>query len=104
MDIILKVETEVLKSKASEVTGYVDGLETHFNSIYDIVTRSSGYWVGAAGEKARTEFNNQKENTDQVIRRFREHPEDLLAMAGIYDKMEQAVVTLNKTLSTDVIL
>lgn len=60
--------------------------------------------MGAAGEKARTEFNNQKENTDQVIRRFREHPEDLLAMAGIYDKMEQAVVTLNKTLSTDVIL
>lgn len=103
MNITLKVKPEVLKAKASEVESDIKTLEKHFNSIQDIISRSGGYWVGAAGDKARKEFNDQKENTALVIKRFREHPTDLLVMADVYDEAERALVSENKELATDVI-
>ena len=103
MEIILKVSPEVLKSKASDVENEIKKLENHFNSIQDIVSRSNGYWVGSAGDKARSEFNKQKDDTSKVIRRFREHPPELLTMAGIYDEAEREALADNEALDTDVI-
>ncbi len=103
MNITLKVQPDALKTKASEVENDIKALEKHFNSIQDIVARTSGYWVGNAGDKARKEFNSQKESTTKVIKRFREHPTDLLVMAGIYDESERAMTQENQKLETDVI-
>ena len=103
MNITLKVEPAALKTKASEVENDINVLEKHFNSIQDIVARTSGYWVGNAGDKARKEFNVQKENIAKIIKRFREHPTDLLVIAGIYDENECAIVLENQKLDTDVI-
>jgi len=103
MDITLKVKTEVLKEKAADVTRDTKELENHFSGIQDIVARSTGYWVGTAGDKARKEFDGQKEDITKIIRRFKEHPGDLLSMAGIYDAVEQEAVFSSKELATDVI-
>lgn len=103
MSITLKVKTEVLKEKASEVERDTGILEQQFNDIQDIMSRSRGYWVGAAGDKARKEFESQKEDTSKVIRRFQEHPTDLLVMAGVYEDNERELVLENKALNTDVI-
>lgn len=103
MSITLRVEPEALKTKASEVEQEIRKLEGHFSSIQDIVSRSSGYWVGIAGDRARKEFNGQKDDTDLVIRRFKEHPTDLLVMAGIYDEGERSVTLNNQALDTDII-
>ena len=103
MGITLKVTPEALKTKASEIETDIKQLEAHFNSIQDIVSRSTGYWVGAAGDKARKEFDSKKDDTDKVIRRFREHPTDLLTMAGVYAEGERSALEDSKTLATDVI-
>lgn len=103
MDITLKVKTDVLEAKAAEVDSDIRLLENHFSSIQDIVSRSRGYWVGTAGDKARKIFENQKNDTAKVIRRFKEHPTDLLTMAGIYNKAEQSIASQNKELSADAI-
>lgn len=103
MSITLKVKPEVLKSKAIEVEKDIDGLASHFVSIQDIITRSSGYWTGLAADRARKEFASQKDDTDKIIKRFREHPVNLLSMAGVYDAAESAAISANKALSTDVI-
>ena len=103
MNITLKVQPEALKTKASEVENDIKMLEKHFNSIQDIISRSGGYWVGSAGDKARKEFNDQKESTTLVIKRFREHPTDLLIMADVYDQNEKTLVSENQKLATDVI-
>lgn len=103
MSITLKVTTEALKNKASEVEKDIKKLENHFASIQDIVSRSTGYWTGAAGDKARKEFDSKRDDTDQVIRRFKEHPRDLLVMAGVYEENERTVAEDNKALATDVI-
>lgn len=103
MSITLKVQPEALKTKASEVESDIRVLERHFNDIQDIVARSAGYWTGIAGERARGEFAAQKESTSKVIRRFREHPTDLLIMAGVYEETERTVTAENEKLATDVI-
>lgn len=103
MSITLKVTPETLKTKASEVESEIRTLQKHFDSIQDIMARTSGYWVGNGGEKARKEFDNQKEDTNLVIKRFQEHPTDLLTMAGIYEQTEQELEAENQALATDVI-
>ena len=100
----LKVKPEVLKNKAGEVENDIRDLEKYFRSIQEIIARSSGYWVGTAGDKARKEFDSQKEDTTTVIKRFRDHPKNLLVMTGIYYLSEQALVCENQKLSTDVIV
>ena len=100
----LKVKPEVLKNKAGEVENDIRDLEKYFRSIQEIIARSSGYWVGTAGDKARKEFDSQKEDTTTVIERFRDHPKNLLVMTGIYYLSEQSLVCENQKLSTDVIV
>lgn len=103
MNITLKVSTEALKTKASEVENDIKQLENHFNGIQDILSRSVGYWIGIAGDKARKEFDSKKEDTNMVIRRFREHPGELLAMAGVYEEGERSALEANRALDTDII-
>ncbi len=104
MAIILKVTPEALQQKAEEVRANIQRLQVEFYDIQDIVSRTSGYWVGNSGDKARREFNRKKDDTDKVIRRFAEHPPELLAMAGIYTDTEQKIASEEKSLVTDVIV
>lgn len=100
MDITLRVTPEILKTKAAEIERDISTLESCFNNIQDIVSRSTGYWVGAAGDSTRKKFDKKKNDMDMVIRRFREQPADLLIMAGIYDRNEQALASANQGLDT----
>lgn len=104
MNIILKVEPEALIAKASEVEADVKTLESVFDSIQEIVERTRGYWVGLAGDKARSEFMSQKDDTSRIIRRFKEHPPELLSMAGVYKGTEEENALVNRELRTDVIV
>lgn len=104
MDIRLRVTPEVLKTKAGEVESDIKSLETEFNTIQDIVSRTSGYWIGEAGETARAEFEGQKGDIDTILKRFKEHPVDLMTMAGVYDEAEQSALTENQALETDIIV
>lgn len=104
MDIALKVDAEVLKEKSLEVESEIKTLESHIDEIRNIVQRTNGYWIGVSGDKARKEFNNQQENTDLVLRRFREHPQELRQMAGIYIEGENRILAQNQQLPTDGII
>lgn len=102
--ILLKVTPETLKNKASETEATIKSLENVFNNIQDIISRTSGYWVGIAGDKARSEFNSQKDEMQKVLQRFKEHPTDLMVMAGVYEEAERSVLSQNQSLAVDVIV
>lgn len=104
MSIVLKVSTDALKTKAGEVRDETRILENHISQLQSIVEKTTGYWIGIAGDKARKEFLGQKENTELVLKRFREHPDDLLKMAGIYEQSEQNIAAANQMLETDFII
>ena len=104
MEFTLKVNTETLKAKSHELETEIDRLKGHIDEIYQIVSRTSGYWTGISGDKARMEFNKQKQSTDIALKRFQEHPPELLMMAGVYEEAERNVAARNQALNTDVIV
>lgn len=103
MSIQLKVTPEALKTKASEVSDQIRELRNCFNTIEDTVKKSSVYWVGNAGNRARKEFDSQKDDIQVIIKRFSEHPPELLQMAGIYIAAETEIKSNNDSLDADVI-
>lgn len=104
MSISLKVTPAILKTKAAEIQTDIRAMENEYKSIQDIISRTTGYWIGVAGDKARREFDSQKEEMQNVLRRLKEHPVDLLIMAGVYEQTERNVLAQNQSLATDVII
>lgn len=104
MDIQLKVNTEKLREVSESVSGNITTINDNFNGIYFIVDSSVSYWDGAAADKARKLFNDKKESVNDIIKRLREHPRDLMTMAGVYDLAESESANISNTLTTDVIV
>lgn len=104
MSITLKVNPEILKTKASEIESDIHSLENDFNSILDVISRTTAYWQGISADKARREFQGQKDDALRIIKRFREYPLDLMTMAGVYEKTESDILSDNNVLNTDVIV
>ena len=101
-EIELMVEPSELKSQAKKVTECIKDIEKDFKDIGRIVNHTS-YWKGAASDKHKELFSNNKEDITEIINRLKEHPKDLKKMAGIYDAAEEANVAVAKSLLTDVI-
>lgn len=83
-DITIKVRTEELVSKADDVTKKVDAMQRAIDDADTLLKDTANYWVGDAGDKKRSDFAKRKQEADEVIKRFREYPTDLLTMAGVY--------------------
>ena len=101
MGIVLKVTPEILKAKAAEIESDAAVLENEFHNIQDMMSKSAGYWNGAAGEKARNIFGAQDEYIQNIMKYLRLYPGKLLAMAGIYEETERKNAELQKKLPTD---
>lgn len=84
----LLVTPEQLNIKAGEVEKYVANMRTRFENMKTLVEKSSGYWVGEAGDRHRKNYDEQKEPIDTILRRLSEHPRDLRAIAQTYTAVE----------------
>ena len=104
MDIQLKVTPEQLVSQAGKVEGEIKNLESDLREIQNIVSRTSGYWIGLSGDSARKAFSSFKDDSDLLIKRLKEHPTDLLNMAGVYELYESLNVETANELNPDVIV
>lgn len=103
-DLVLRVTPEALEAKADEFSGIVSEIEKHFDNIEAISAKSVGYWQGEAGDRDREGYASYKDDIAYILRRLREHPEDLLTMAGIYREAEKEVASTNAALKTDEIV
>lgn len=99
----IKVTPDVLNTKANEVTGYITAIQQAFDEIKELVAKSSSYWIGEAGDHHRKQFQKQEGNIDQILKRLREHPEDLQKIAGTYREAESKQQDSNEALPTNLI-
>lgn len=102
--IVLKVNPDSLKAKAQEIEGQINRMESYWRQMSQLIQNSKGYWVGDASESHQKYKREVEEDVQKVIKRMREHPEDLLKMADLYEKTESNVVGLTQTLPDDVII
>lgn len=103
-DFKLKVKPDVLKSQAQAIKSEISSIEKQWANIEILIKRSKGYWEGEASQQHQKYYNEVKESVRKVIRRLKEHPDDLLKMAGIYDTAEKQAASLANTLPDDVIV
>ena len=99
----LKVDTNVLRTTASEVKSLTRTLQNDFDELQNCVKQTSRYWVGAAGDQYRREFDAEKKETSELLKVLGQYPTDLLSMAGIYDEAERTNTQISSALPTDIL-
>jgi WXG100 family type VII secretion target len=102
--INLKVSTDDLVQKAQEIEEEISKFESYWNQLLQIVQNSKGYWVGDASNYHQKQIKNYQEDVNRIIKRLKEHPEDLLKMADVYEKSEEMVVKIAQSLPGDAIV
>lgn len=102
--IQLKVSPDALKVKADQISGQVQKIENHWQKIYDLVKNSKSYWEGEASDFHRRYLKENDDDAKKLLKRLREHPEDLKEMAGIYEKAEEQAMRMAAVLPDDVIV
>lgn len=100
-DFVIKVDTEVLRTTASEISGLTKALQDDFDEMQNCVRQTNRYWIGAAGDQYRREFNAEKEEVSELLALLSKYPTDLLSMAGVYDNAEQKNVQRIDVLPSD---
>ena len=101
--ITLRVTPEQLKSKAGEVSSKIKTMEIAFDELARYVSRTSQYWIGEAGDKCRSLYEEDKKEVEEMLKRLKEHPKDLLVMAHVYEDVERRVEEISNALPEDVI-
>lgn len=101
--IFIKVRPEVLVEKSQEVSASIRKMAACFDDLERMINRTSYYWIGEAGEIHRRLYQEQRDHVDEMMKRLKEHPEDLLAIARNYVQMEQAAEAVADGLPGDAI-
>lgn len=102
-EAIIKVDTDVMVKKASEIKNQVKEIQRNWDTIKTAVSNTKAYWEGAASEKHVNMLEKEKEEVEEVIKRLSEHPDDLFQMAEIYVSGEEANETTANELPIDII-
>lgn len=99
----IKVNPAVLNDKAQTVSKQIRNMENCFEQLDMIVNRTAYYWIGEGGDKHRMLYKQQRPQIEEMMRRLKEHPDDLLAIAQKYEMAESSVQSMAAELPDDVI-
>lgn len=97
------VDTKVMVAKANVVSSVISDMERTFSELQRVVSKTSGYWVGEAGDHHRKMFNDEKDDIAFILTRLKEHPEDLKLMANNFETTERKLTETNRQLRSDYI-
>jgi len=103
MDVTILVDTNVILTKADQVSKAISSMEKAFQELQKIVAGTNGYWTGEAANHHRSMFEDEKDNMAKILRRLKEHPSDLKQIATGYAETEKELVTENQQLRNDYI-
>lgn len=101
----LKVTPAELEAKSNSVSKISNTMKNEYQSLKNIIDRSSGYWIGDGGNAHRSKFSEQSGDVEEMFKRIQEHIVDLQTMAGVYESTEQSVTSdIQETLPDNVII
>lgn len=103
-DFAIKVDTGTLRTKADTVSNQISTMEKQLDELKQTVTRTADYWIGNGGDARRNEYIEKQAIVEEMIRRLKEYPVDLLQMAGVYERAEKETTQIPQSLSADMII
>lgn len=102
-DVHIKVNSTVLNSKAQSVSNSIKSMANCFEQLETIINRTSYYWIGEAGDMHRNIYKEQKSQVDEMMKRLKEHPVDLMTIAQTYESTESMAQSMAAELPGDII-
>lgn len=102
-NVEFRVTTEALKQQANEVSTRVTRVQDLFSELRRTIQNTRSYWIGEAGNLYRQRYEERQDELDEMFRRLKEHPRDLLQIAGVYEEGERQVLEIINDLSTNAI-
>ena len=88
-DIILKEAPERLREKADQVSQEISAMSDAFEELATVISRTSHYWIGEAGDHYRTLYTENKEEIEEMFKRLGQHPGRLLQKAQVSEPDER---------------
>lgn len=102
-DVRVKVNSAVLNSKAQDVSKSIGRMQQCFDQLETVIKRTSYYWIGEAGDLHRKIYQEQKPQIEEMMKRLKEHPTDLMTIAQTYETAEAQIQSMAAELPGDVI-
>ncbi len=100
----LKVSTAKLRSTASSFQSTGQHIQRMTSAMTNIVNQLSGrVWEGEAADAYKRKFGQLQDDINRMVRMINEHVTDLNAMAGEYERAENANKNAVNSLKDDVI-
>lgn len=100
----LNVSIATLSKEAEIISTQIKEIEKNWNLLSNIIDKMKTYWEGEASNKNTKLFSVEKTDMEKVIKKLKEHPTDLYAMAGVYEDAEKKAKNLSNALPSDVIV
>lgn len=102
-DVHIKVDSNVLRDKAVSVSKSIANMASCLEQMETVINRTYSYWIGEAGDMHRKIYQEQRPRLEEMMKRLKEHPADLLTIAQTYDTAEAAVQEIASELPGDII-
>ncbi len=100
----IKVDTDVLITKANEVEDKVKDMKARISEIEELINGTNNYWIGEGGDAHRRLYEAQKEDIADILQRLSEHPGNLRTVATqVYGGLVNTVDNVVKGLPGDAI-
>jgi len=99
--VTFNVTTQELERKSEELSRELLTMENSYNTLRALVADSTSYWDGEAGRTFRRMFQDRQEEVDEILTRLKDHPRNLMTIAGIYKEAERKIETENIGLPTN---
>ncbi len=103
MAFTLKVSPDELKAAANKINSEIADLKAGWGQLAQTVLHAKGYWSGEAGYAHQKQFQQYGQDVERIIARLRKHPDDLMAMAGLYEATETEAAEKTQELTGNVI-
>ncbi len=103
-DFRLTVSPDELKRGAAQIESQIADAQKNWRSLCATAETAKHYWEGDAADCRRRMFEETKQEMESVFARLKNHPANLLKMAGIYSDAEEKSVQMTASLPEDAIL
>lgn len=102
-DLILKVNSEVMKKVSDEAYKNINAAKTTFEEVETSILGMSKYWQGKGYDAMQKLYISRREEYENAFKSLEEHVNKLNEMAGVYEETELDNVELPSVLPNDII-
>ena len=104
MGIVLKVTPDILIRTSEDIEKQISDIQNQFHSIETEINRTRLFWEGDACDTHKNSYDSLKDEINEAVQRLKNHPRNLLQMAGLYSETEARLEEVALSLDENVIV